>query len=799
MIEMNVEESYAYACKSFRERLYEEALRACSEGLAGPELTEERRSEFLLLRCDLLQTAGNIDWDHVLVWAKEAKTAASMLSDPARSMRKAQALNRMGVAVRALAVAEGGQQFGSRISQLERARNHHDLALKAITSVDTQSPFLDQREVHSIIVSTYNNRASVLVEEAYLRDGQGYEQDYEKIRSLLEEALEQFSSCRSACDGLVPEARVATLNDEAEVLLRLARVCGRISELGSISLHRAYKLVDQAFELLDGITDRRMRLTWERLLREKICYSVENDLNYSDPVAMRLAEETFSVNTARQAELRRLERIRYQIATVDVYYTPWSPSLAGGRTREGTAAIRLERALERLRQTFSSWSRINTFPLRDGWHSLHIEDLRTALDAAVELDDAATVGELIETCRAQGYSAVPSRQARLPGDTVDSMPNRALAAIGIATVGSSPDIVIKGSSVVRQLAEQAIDVDLVRQSAVGADGWWWSLLRCGETVYWALLAPAALYSGKFHMSVDGEIGFVPSPIVGELTRRRRHGVAPLQLAISSSGGLGGICWATLPVGDGAGYQLVRHADIRIVPPVPLLQACMRRPKSKGPWPINLLVVADPFGNLRAQASLANRVMDLKDGSAIVLQSRPVASLPPGAREVNLANFQGALNELRHRLPGGTMVYSGHGIIDGRDPAEDFGLALEGQEKLTARNVIEWAGDAEGPTFPARVILAACQTIGVGQSTNEWTSIAPVALFAGAEVVLATCWDLVCDEVNLEATVELCDVIRSSADPVAALGGVQRSHLADDGSGRLHPSLLYSAVVGQGFH
>ena len=782
---MDAEACYNRSCMCFRERRFDEARTECDTGLSQPDLAVERRIEFLLLLCDVLQAGGPIDWELVLSSAEEAMRAASSLEDPIRSLRQAQALNRKGVAIRAGAVAEGPQGLDDRILELESARRHHDLARDRLAHLDAESLELDQRELHSVIVSANNNLVSALVEEAHLYGTH----DVDRVKDLLERALEQFSSCRYACDGLVPEALVATLNDEAEVLLRLSRVSGHDLDVGALAFHRAHSLVAQALELLDGITDRRVRLTWEWLLREKIRWSMENDVSHSGRLARRLLADTNSVNAARLAELSRLERVQYQIATVDVYYMPWSPSRGGGRTHDGPAKVRLERTLERLRQTFRDRHRLNTILLRDGWHRLHLEDLQVALDAAVELGEAATICEVIETCRAQGYSAVPPQQARLAGDTGDSTMNRALAAIGIATVGSPLDLAVRGTSVLHQLAEQTIDVDRVRQSAAGADGWWWSLLRTGGALYWAVLTPDDCYSGKRNAPADGEINLVPSPIVDELARRRRCGDPPLPLVISPSTGLGSIGWATLPVGEEAGRHLVRHADIRIAPPVPLLHACLQRPKSDGPWPISLLVVADPLSNLSEQAELPGRVKkaELMDGDAIILQSR----------QATLANLRDALDQLRNRGSGGTMVYSGHGISHGPDPIADFGLALDGKDKLTARDVIDRASNAEKPALPARVVLAACQTIGVARDTHEWTSVAPAALFAGAEVVLATCRDLASDAPNLDATVELCGTVCRSEHPVAAVNSLQRTHLPDNGSVPSHPSLFYSAVIGRG--
>ena len=787
-------ECFEQACVCFRERRFEQAGEACDIALSLPQLPTELRTELLLFRSDVLQAFSPIDWMKISESAEEAQDLAYDLREPTCSLRSAQALNRMGVAIRARCMVETNHRIGACIERLKSAARHHDHARSILVALDAESLQLDQRELHSVIVSAHNNNASALVEQAYLyeqaeRARSVDNQDFGLVRSLLEEALEQFSSCRYACDGLVPEARVATLNDEAEVLLRLSRVCDWDTDVGAIAFYRGHRLVYQALELLKDIADRRVRLSWEWVLREKLHWSMMHDMRCSSQLAERFREDTFSVNEARLNEFSQPDQIMYQFATVDVYYTPWSPSLGGGRGHEGPADVRLGRALERLRLTFSERHRLNTVMLRDSSHRLHLDDLRLALDAAVELKEAATVCEVIETCRAQGYTAVPVKQAMPVGDLVDSKPNRARAAIGIATIGSPPDLFVKGSSVVHQLAEQSIDVDVIRQRTVGADGWWWSLLRCGDVIYWAVLTPDNQHTGRYDASGDMSHQ-VPAPIIRELALRRRCSGLPLPLCISPSSGLASIPWATLPVGEEAGSFLVQHADLRIAPPVPLLDACLQQPKSRGPWPITLLVTADPDGDLAEQAALPEYVANLVDENRLILR---FGAMPPPDR----SDLRKAVDELRYRGSRGTLVYTGHGASDGHDPVEDFGLRLNREDKLVARDIVNWAADAEEPMIPARVLLAACKTIGVTQNTNEWTSIAPAALFAGAEIVLATCQNLTSDNINLRATAQLCRILCSSGDPVADFNSLQRNHLADAKGLPPHPSLFYSAIVGRG--
>ena len=74
------------------------------------------------------------------------------------------------------------------------------------------------------------------------------------------------------------------------------------------------------------------------------------------------------------------------------------------------------------------------------------------------------------------------------------------------------------------------------------------------------------------------------------------------------------------------------------------------------------------------------------------------------RKATLANLGNALDPLRNRGSGGTMLYSGHGISHGPDPIADFGLCLDGEDKLTARDVIDRASNTEKPALPARVVL-----------------------------------------------------------------------------------------------
>jgi hypothetical protein len=786
---MNAEQHFRQACLRFRERRFGDAMTECEAGLSGSDIPAELHAELLLLLCDVLQTSEPINWEKVLLSARAAKKIAARLPDPVRSLREAQAWNRAGVAIRACAARDQHLQLKTRIAQLNAAFNTHEKALEVLADINANSGQLDTRELHSVIVSAYNNRSSTLVEKAHLNQ----DRDPLEVKRLLEEALDQFSACRHACDGLVPEARVATLNDEAEVLLRLSRACADDPGLGAVSFHRGHYLAGQALELLDDISDRLQRIAWEWVLREKIRWSMENDLECSNPLAHQLRADSFSDNTARLEELARLERALYQIATVDVYYTPWSPSVAGGRSDAGTANTRLERTLERLRVAFSDRHRMNSILLRNGWHGLHLEDVLLALNAAIELGEATTVCEIIETCRAQGYSNSPRQSPRPAGDTLDSLPNRALAAIGVATLGSPPDLAVRNASILHQFAEQTIDVDLVRQSAAGADAWWWSILRAESALYWALLTPDSTYCGTSRMSADEQALPVPPPVTRELTRRRKGGHAPLPLVISPAGGLGSVRWAALPVRGEAGGHLVRHADIRVAPPAPLLDACLRRQARTGPWPVTLLISADPEGDLKAQAALPARITELMHPACAVLQSRPSGRTRQPTRQV----VRAALDELQVLHCGGMMVYSGHGVSDGRDPVEDFGLALDYPEKLTARHLIDWASHDKASLLPARVILAACQTMGVSTRTHEWTSVAPAALLAGPEIVVVTCQNLVSDETNLRATAELCTALSATINPVSALNHLQRSKLNEKEQTPTHPALSYSALTGNG--
>jgi hypothetical protein len=209
----------------------------------------------------------------------------------------------------------------------------------------------------------------------------------------------------------------------------------------------------------------------------------------------------------------------------------------------------------------------------------------------------------------------------------------------------------------------------------------------------------------------------------------------------------------------------------------------------------LLVVADPENDLREQAALPDRLTELRHAASVVLQSRS----PDRRRNPTRQAVRDALDELQASQLGGTMVYSGHGVSDGRDPVEDFGLKLDYPEKLTARDLIEWASHSKAPVLPARVILAACQTIGVSRRTYEWTSVPPAALLAGAEIVVVTCRDLISDRANLNATVELCAALCTSTHPVAALNHLQRRKLSEGGQVPVHPAFSYIVLIGMGEH
>jgi hypothetical protein len=346
------------------------------------------------------------------------------------------------------------------------------------------------------------------------------------------------------------------------------------------------------------------------------------------------------------------------------------------------------------------------------------------------------------------------------------------------TIGSPPDITVRGGSVLNQDVEESVDIDALRVRVGGDDAWWWSLLSCNSTIYWAILGPDTSVSGRF-TKADGMV--VPDRLDNEIARRARAGEPPLRLIISPSAQLGGTVWASLPMRRSG--VLVDGADICLVPPAPLLGFCAERPRSLPPWHIKVLVAADAQGDLRVQMRLPELVSPYLASGATVLRSPHTSP----TRKCLLA----ALASARSIPGGGTFVFTGHGNPRASGGIDATGLVLDHGDTLTAENIINWQRSNPADSIPARVLLAGCQTLDFGPGTHEWISIAPAALLAGAELVLATCADLVSDEETLHTSARMCEILSSSDSPVAEVNQAQR-----DLRGRPSPLLLYSPVVGR---
>ncbi len=772
-------QSLARACQLFRERRFAACIESCRRE-AGEEREPAVRVQYALLLCDSLQAAGDPDWREVERFARHATRAARAIGpSPLRLLRQAQAVNRIGVSRRAQCCTDYRQAgeaadprpYVNRLDDLSRIHAESITRLEHLTREEMAS--LDPREVHATIVSSFNNRASALVEIAAILEREpGAEA--ERLR-LLAEALDQFVESRSACDNLLPEARIATLNDEAEVLLRFGRLLDHTPSEYSAAMVRAHATVRDAIGLLDRLEDAGQRAGWEAILREKLDYSYTADLIRGSRVGKTLLADAVSDNRARKAELASIEHLSFQVATVDLFHMAWSPVRLAVRVSD-LPQERFAVAVAALASAFSARQRLDSPLLRCGWNEVHLDYLTQALDAAVELGAHEAVCELIETSRAQGYSPESTRRRGI-GDVIDSPPNRALAGIGLVTIGSPPDITVRGGSALNQEVEEAVDIEVLR-GRVGGDGaWWWSLLSCNDTIYWAILRPDGSASGRL---VQPGRALVPEPLRDEIARRVSAGDPPLRLIISPSAQLGGTIWATLPVGRSG--LLVDGADIRLVPPAPLLGFCADRPPSLPPWQIKVLAAADPRGDLRLQMRLPELASPHLAAGATVLRSSETA--------LTRASLLTALASARSIPGGGTFVFTGHGNPHASGGTDGSGLVLGLGDTLTAENIINWQRSNPADSIPARVLLAGCQTLDFGPGTHEWISIAPAALLAGAELVLATCADLVSDEATLHANARVCEILAVSDSPVADLNRAQR-----DLAGRPNPLLLYSAVVG----
>jgi tetratricopeptide (TPR) repeat protein len=386
-----------------------------------------------------------------------------------------------------------------------------------------------------------------------------------------------------------------------------------------------------------------------------------------------------------------------------------------------------------------------------------------------------------------------------PSDGGDASELRGMRSIGLASAGelplvAPPRIEVRGRSALLELvpdrwagAEEAVDLAAAARTAGGPGAWWLSFWATEHDLFWALLPPegdpvsgrvsiragtpgrdalddlgravpgrrdgeseaeefARYTSGPLMDTADRDrerdladrLGrtLLPTVLVDELARAAREGDGLVPLVISPSMEIASVPWCLLGLSHDdvpGGTRLHDLADWRLAPPVALLDLIGRRTSPSAEFPIEVAVI-DSLADLPGADQLRSSIPP----SATRLTGRHGAGWGPAT----VSALSAALADADHDA---TMVFAGHceTLYDDRPSSSGvrlLGADLSSVDNLTATDLMLGRSGAVHERFPlpSRVILAACDSAGTGSfRSGEWLSVGPAALFAGADVVVAT--------------------------------------------------------------
>jgi tetratricopeptide (TPR) repeat protein len=335
----------------------------------------------------------------------------------------------------------------------------------------------------------------------------------------------------------------------------------------------------------------------------------------------------------------------------------------------------------------------------------------------------------------------------------------------------APELVWNGEVVLAQVAE----------AVAGQDWWWWGSWAAGGQLYWSLighdgtveaggipvasLKPAltrlaralpTLLEGETGgnvvraksgplaqpdtaVALANELGELLIPrTLKDLVLARAASGQPLSLVVAPAPELGRVPFGLLGLGK-AGVHLAHGAVVRLGASAALLDQIRRR--EPGRLDRQVLAVIDPCDDAPLLAK--NGLNQAGVTGWAWLQDRPLLSRHDHLRELSdamhLAKEATAdeLSEALRTTDAGVFAYIGHVWNTSDDVTANASLVLNGG--MLAAHQLLYDPDRKWP-MPARVALIGCGS--GGAHAPEWLGLAPASLWAGAQIVAATAWDLI---------------------------------------------------------
>lgn len=433
----------------------------------------------------------------------------------------------------------------------------------------------------------------------------------------------------------------------------------------------------------------------------------------------------------------------------------------------------------------------------------------------------------------------------------DSSKSAAWTAVGLAPLTPPPrlDLFVPGDSELARLAPQLLATDhvvlaQVAEAVAGEEWWWWGSWVAGDQLYWSLtghdgtIDAGAIAMASLEPVLTRLLAALPTPLDGEAggnvaraqsgalaqpgTARQLTGELgnllipstlrqlaltgagsgqPVSLVVAPAPALGRVPFGLLGLGK-ADLQLVHGAVIRLGASAALLEHARHR--QPGQFNGHVLGVIDPCGREVAEPSRKKATLNLLDDDHLGemgvtgwawLQNRPVLSRYGHLAELgtvtNLAR-QATISELSRALRttgAGVLAYIGHVSNASDDAPANAGLVLD-DDSLYARDLLY---DDKGRwPMPPRVALLGCGS--GGAQAPEWLGLAPASIWAGAQIVAATAWDLIDEPATWNLAEEVVSILHGSPDPAAEWRKRFINHLADWQSDRNAPYPLSWAAI-----
>lgn len=420
------------------------------------------------------------------------------------------------------------------------------------------------------------------------------------------------------------------------------------------------------------------------------------------------------------------------------------------------------------------------------WIKANIKTHRLALAIAHEFNDHAGVCELLEIGRLQG---IPADKDLLAVSSDTDIPLQPPPRVMIG--GQSHLIDADGVSAESDI----VDLQTLTRLVAGENAILLSYWTNEDGCYWSLLGLASIHSGRIDLK-DAKLKSaleslhlgLPMPLRGEDNAARNARVLagpyysdraweeklaielsmilpePLRLHLASlhngkiaslvicpSPELARVPWPLVAVPEaqvsgGVLRRLLDLADLHLGLTSALNHEVCQR--TIDDYTTNVTAVVDPSGE-----GGSARTEETRSGTELLGAQRMILRLPSsvqihGGRWLGDGNptTLARLKEILHATPkGGSFVFVGHcaGPEPGRSAAEAAIVlapttALGPPEALNARSLLH-AGDMTDPLrFPARVVLAACNSSSADYSdAGEWLSLVPAVHWAGAREVISS--------------------------------------------------------------